>query len=280
VEVAEQETVKMIPIDLLDPPIAILRTAEEYEKVDGIVESIEQTGQLQPILVAERNGRYIVVDGWRRVNAARKMGLKEIKAVTIPFINETEIKLATLASQIVHRDANPIKLAEEVKSLLDQEVPVERISKATGLSKEKIYILNEIAKLPAELKEKFAKHKLKYTHIYEIVKNQKLLANPEVFTDELLEKIAKTPTPHIGKILREVKSSVLAAKPTEDIDKLLEKAAKYAAEALEEARKKGMEKKIAWELAMDILNMYPVKIVCPWCGKKGDVEEFSVEGIA
>jgi ParB/RepB/Spo0J family partition protein len=278
-EAVKTEAVKTvkIPLELLDPPIAILRTAEEYEDVDKLAESIKQTGQLQPILVAERNGRYIVVDGWSRVNAARKIGLKEVEAVIRELPDEKKIRLATLASQVTHRDINPVKLAEEVKLLLDQGTTIEEISKSTGLSKNKILTLNETAKLPAELKEKFIKHKLKYTHILNIFKyHSNLLATPDMLTDELLEKIAKNPTTHVVNILKEAGNSILTTKI--DVDKLIDKTLDLAAKTLKAARMRGIEKKTACEMAIEILNVYSIKPTCPWCGKKGEPEEFLTEG--
>jgi excisionase family DNA binding protein len=59
----------------------------------------------------------------------------------------------------------------------------------------------------------------------------------------------------------------------EGIDGLVDKGLEYICEALEIARGRGVERRVAWNIATEILNIYPIEVVCPSCGWRGELEQ-------
>jgi len=52
--------------------------------VARVVDSIERVGFVAPLVVVERNGKYVVIDGQHRFLAAQELGLKQLPAVIVP----------------------------------------------------------------------------------------------------------------------------------------------------------------------------------------------------
>ena len=70
----KKQTLKVIDIDEIDDPKAIVRMDIDPEGIDELAESISEIGLLQPILVAIDELRYEVVFGHRRLLACRSLG--------------------------------------------------------------------------------------------------------------------------------------------------------------------------------------------------------------
>ena len=85
---------------------------EESDKFTALVESIKDLGILQPVYVIERKrGEYEVVDGGRRIRAARFLGLQKIPAMVFQGEqNETELRKRSLIANVHRKD-----LTEEEK---------------------------------------------------------------------------------------------------------------------------------------------------------------------
>ncbi|MEM1547386.1 MAG: hypothetical protein QXE38_03725 [Candidatus Methanomethylicia archaeon] len=59
------------------------------------------------------------------------------------------------------------------------------------------------------------------------------------------------------------------------MDKLFGKACDVIVNLLDVAEKNGINPKIVeWDIASDVLNIYPVKLKCPWCNIASDIEKF------
>ena len=52
--------------------------------VARVVDSIERVGFVAPVVVVERAGRFVVIDGQHRLLAAQELGLKQLPAVIVP----------------------------------------------------------------------------------------------------------------------------------------------------------------------------------------------------
>lgn len=285
---------KNIPLEKLLPPLVTLRHESEYEKVDDVAESMKQVGQLEPIIVAPYGDKYIVVNGWRRVQAARKIGLKSINAAVSPLQNEDEIRLATITSQIVHSKANPVKLAEAVTSLIDR-IPLDKLISSTGLNERKIRLLKLISQLPENIKESLAKYKFTIKKI-ECILEYPSLISCNFYSDEVFSELSKMSARQIKNFLREKlkenrgrNSQTISllegesmvrgkAYPPPTMDKLIDKVSTLIVELLDTAVRYGVDpRKIEWDIASDILNVYVVRLKCPWCGRASDIERFQPE---
>jgi len=52
--------------------------------VARVVDSVRRVGFVAPVVVVERNGRYVIIDGQHRFLAAQELGLKNVPAVIVP----------------------------------------------------------------------------------------------------------------------------------------------------------------------------------------------------
>lgn len=97
-------------------------------------ESIKEHGVIQPIILAPRGQRYLLVAGERRFRAAKMAGLKEIPAVVREY-TDNQIQEIALLENIQREDLNPIETAKAMKELLEnfgwtQEILASRLGKS------------------------------------------------------------------------------------------------------------------------------------------------------
>ena len=97
-------------------------------------ESIKEHGVIQPIILAPRGQRYLLVAGERRFRAAKMAGLKEIPAVVREY-SDNQIQEIALLENIQREDLNPIETAKAMKELLEnfgwtQEILANRLGKS------------------------------------------------------------------------------------------------------------------------------------------------------
>ena len=78
VAAAGTTAIKEIPIDMLVSYGKHPFTLYSGERLDDMVQSVKANGILTPILVRELNGKYEILAGHNRTNAAKKAGYKNI----------------------------------------------------------------------------------------------------------------------------------------------------------------------------------------------------------
>lgn len=142
----EGKTVQTISISLIDPNKDQPRKKFDEEALNELASSIKVHGVLQPILVVERNGRYLIVAGERRWRASKLAGLKEIPCLVADFTNN-QIKEISIIENLQRKDLTPIEEAKAIKSLIDefgwtQDVVAERLGKSRPVISNTLRILN------------------------------------------------------------------------------------------------------------------------------------------
>jgi ParB family chromosome partitioning protein len=73
---------KIVPIDSLEV-IEYQRKPSNYH-TNHLISSIERIGFIVPLVVAEKNGKYVILDGQHRFLAAQKLELKELPVIVVP----------------------------------------------------------------------------------------------------------------------------------------------------------------------------------------------------
>ena len=72
----------VLPIGKLD--VITHQRKPSAPHVARVVDSIERVGFVAPVVVVERDGRYVIIDGQHRFLAAQGLGLKQLPAVIVP----------------------------------------------------------------------------------------------------------------------------------------------------------------------------------------------------
>lgn len=110
---------KEIDIGLIDRNPDQPRKIFDDTALAELAESIKNYGVIQPIIVRENNGRYVIIAGERRWRASRLAGLKTIPAI-IKEYTEQEISEIAIIENLQREDLNPIESAKAIKSLIAQ----------------------------------------------------------------------------------------------------------------------------------------------------------------
>ncbi|HUU41977.1 MAG TPA: ParB/RepB/Spo0J family partition protein [Desulfatiglandales bacterium] len=115
----ERFKVKEISLDLIDRPEDPDRMHLGDNEVDELAASIKERGLLQPITVAERNGRYEIVYGDRRFLAHKVLGLDKIACVIREY-DENEIAVDRAVENLQRVDLTVLEEAMVYQRMMDK----------------------------------------------------------------------------------------------------------------------------------------------------------------
>ncbi len=114
------ELVAELDIDLIEPNPYQPRKYFDPKKLEELSQSIKQHGLLQPIVVINHEGRYILIAGERRLRASKLANLKTIKAIVAQIdLDELRLRELALIENIQRENLNPIELANSYKELIE-----------------------------------------------------------------------------------------------------------------------------------------------------------------
>ncbi len=119
-------------------------------EVGDLVDSVKEKGILEPVLARPVGGRYELVVGSRRFEAAKIAGLKRIPSVIRPMTDEEAI-IVSLIENIQRRDIEPEEEYDAISALRRVNPraygTVEQVSKAIGKSRR--YVEDRISAVEA-----------------------------------------------------------------------------------------------------------------------------------
>lgn len=169
---APQDTLRDIPIDLLERGRYQPRADMREESLAELAESIRAQGLVQPIVVrplseTESQGveaRYEIVAGERRWRAAQLAGLQAIPAL-VREISDHEAVAVALIENIQREDLNPLEEALALRRLVDEfEMTHGEAADAVGRSRVSVSNLLRLLELPDSVKELLAQRALNMGH--------------------------------------------------------------------------------------------------------------------
>src|SRR5687767_201543 len=141
---------RMIPIDQLDPnpnqPRQVMGDLSE------LMASIAEKGIIEPIIVRQRGGRFQIVAGERRYQAAVQVGLRDVPIV-IREVDDDEIIEIALIENIQRKDLTPFEESEALHSLATRcGYTHEDLAKRLGKSRTAITESLSLNNMPDEVK--------------------------------------------------------------------------------------------------------------------------------
>ena len=110
---------KEIDIGLIDRNPDQPRKIFEETALQELADSIKNHGVIQPIIVKENEGRYVIIAGERRWRASRLAGIKTIPCVVKNY-TEREISEIAIIENLQREDLNPIESAKAIRNLINQ----------------------------------------------------------------------------------------------------------------------------------------------------------------
>jgi len=99
--------VKKLPLDLIDDPKIRIRDTVDDTDINELMNSMNEIGLLEPIVVRQVANRYEIIAGHRRTRAARLLGWQFIEAKIIQA-SEEEVFALRLAENLQRKDINPV----------------------------------------------------------------------------------------------------------------------------------------------------------------------------
>lgn len=164
--------IRKTPIDMLDADPKQPRKVIEREPLGNLAGSISQCGLLQPIIVFESDGRFAIVDGHRRVEACRSLGIKAIDSIVLARRPSPAVLLQTqLAANCLREDLKPLEKAKAYHRL-KRENGWSNTKLAEEMNVSKAMVTQTLAYLglPAEAKELLDAGKLSGSTAYKIAR--------------------------------------------------------------------------------------------------------------
>jgi hypothetical protein len=101
----------------------------EFFSLDRLVLSIKKIGLIHPLLVTRREGRFILVSGWKRLSACLKLGISRVPALILDEPDDLKAFLFALYENLAGREFPVLEKAEIVSRLHAFGLAKSRITK-------------------------------------------------------------------------------------------------------------------------------------------------------
>ena len=155
---------KQVEIGLIDRNPDQPRKIFDDEALSELASSIKQHGVIQPIIVKEVDGRYVIIAGERRWRASRLAGLKTIPCV-IKDYTEQEISEIAIIENLQREDLNPIESAKAIKNLINQyNLTQDEVADKIGKSRPAVANTIRLLSLPEQIITLVEQNKLTAGH--------------------------------------------------------------------------------------------------------------------
>ena len=139
----------------------------DKESLEELTASIRERGIIQPIVVRvseDEEGKYEIIAGERRWQAAQNAGLHEVPVIIIKADNLKSLEFA-IVENVQRKDLNPIEEAEGYKRLIDDfRYDQDKVAKFIGKSRAHISNCLRLLSLPKEVIELIIEEKISQGH--------------------------------------------------------------------------------------------------------------------
>lgn len=178
---------RYLAVDLLRPGRFQPRHRFDEEALQALVDSVQEKGVLQPLLVRPvggNAGRYEIVAGERRWRAAQMARLHEVPVVIRELADSEALEIA-LVENIQRQDLGPLEEAEGYRRLMDEfSHTQEDLAKAVGKSRSHVANMMRLLALPEPVKVLLNAGKLTAGHARTLL----TAAEPEMLAARIVEE--------------------------------------------------------------------------------------------
>lgn len=150
---------KRLSVDLIDPSPYQPRLVAALDELQlqELADNIRQHGQINPIVVRPKNGRYELIGGERRLQAVRDvLKLKDIDCL-IKDVSDEKAALTALVDNINRADLSDYEIAHALSSNCERfGYPIDNVEFMTekfNISRNKYYRLISLFDLPAFIRD-------------------------------------------------------------------------------------------------------------------------------
>lgn len=164
---------RMIEVSRIEPDPNQPRKTFKPGEIDALAASLEEHGQLQPILVrpGAEAGRFIIVSGERRHRASVQAGRRTIAAVVSEEDDPGRTFIKQLVENCLRADLGPLEQARAFRTALDRNGwSALRLGESLKMSESTILKSIAMLELPEAVQELVESGKLSPAAAYEIKK--------------------------------------------------------------------------------------------------------------
>lgn len=137
--------------------------------IENLKNSIKTQGQINPIKIRQKDDRYQVIAGWRRIQALSELDYDRIQAHVYADLNDEEALRLNIADNMHHVDLDEVEIAYLVRHLRDEKgLTVEQIAVIMHFNSQRVYNLLVLTELESEIQEKVAEGSLSLSHVVEL----------------------------------------------------------------------------------------------------------------
>ncbi len=125
------------------------RTRFDDAELEELAASVREHGVIQPLIVTEgaRPGKYTLIAGERRLEAARRAGLREVPVIVREASDQQRLELA-LIENVQRADLSPLEAAEAYRQLAD-DFGLSHGQIAQRVGKQRVTVTNTLRLLSA-----------------------------------------------------------------------------------------------------------------------------------
>ena len=193
---------------------------KKFSKEDlyDLSNSIRERGVIQPIIVRnseEENGKYEIVAGERRWQAAQNAGLHEVPVVIIKADNLKSLEFA-IVENVQRKDLNPIEEAEGYQRLIDEfGYDQEKVSKFIGKSRGHVANCLRLLSLPKSVIQLIMDEKITQGHAKILVG----LDNAELLAQKVVnKKLSVRQTENLARLTKQFHKKFKTHKQSNIVD--------------------------------------------------------------
>jgi ParB family chromosome partitioning protein len=181
----EKERVVLINVEKIKPNPNQPRTHIDDSAIQGLADSIQSVGLLQPILVRKEGDDYFVIAGERRLQACKIAGLREIAAIIVRASEEETLTMA-LIENIQRTDLDPIEEARAYQVLVNRfKLKQHEIAQRVGKDRATIANMIRLLNLPGTIQKSLSEGRMSVGHA------KLLLSVSEKKREELFNEVVK-----------------------------------------------------------------------------------------
>jgi ParB family chromosome partitioning protein len=134
------------------------------QELAGLVQSVQQHGVIQPIVVRPHEGRYQIVAGERRFRAAQQAGLSHMPVRVLELDDQQTFELA-LIENLQRRDLNAIEKALAFQEYIGRfAVTHEELAAHLGVDRSTVTNLIRLLELPGPVQQMVRSGQLGFGH--------------------------------------------------------------------------------------------------------------------
>jgi len=157
--------IQLVDISAIVPNPFQPRIDFDDDEIEGLAQSIENSGLLQPVVIRQKGDKYEIISGERRFRAFRHLKKESVPCIVKKDVTDKEMLELALVENIQREQLNEIEKAIAYQKLiLEFSYTHEELSKQVGKSRTVITNSLRLLNLPEEIQMMVRKNELSMGH--------------------------------------------------------------------------------------------------------------------